>query len=176
MKRTILVIILILSMFAVVFSQQQEKTYSVPESQLTAEQKAKIQISQVSGYAGLGKEIGDAIGGGLHSLNTEVNSFSESPAGKFTMFIIAYKVIGNDFVQFLIGIPLWLIGSMVWAILFYRNVTIRKVVTKKEGFFLWPKKEYKVIQLEGDDLQVGYVGYGVFYVVFSIIAGFVTFG
>jgi hypothetical protein len=40
---------------------------------------------------------------------------------------------------------------------------------------LWPKKEYKVIQLEGDDLVAGYFGYGIFYVIFSIIAGLVTF-
>lgn len=147
MKRILFSIVMLLMVVTVMFAQ--EKTYTVKESQLTVDQKAKLEAqnaqSAVSTYVGVGKEVGVAIKEGLSALNTEVNKFSESPAGKFTMFIIAYKVIGADFIQFLIGIPLFFAGLLYFMYSFRKNCVTRKELIEISGSFFNRTKKYAVV-------------------------------
>ena len=181
MKKYIAVFMLFMFSFVIA----QEKTYSIPESQLTQEQKQQLQkkqivetVEQVSYFKGVGKEIGEAVSDGLSALNKEVNTFSESPAGKFTMFIIAYRVVGNDFIQFVIGIPLWLFGTLTLAYFYWRDTIPRKVLIKKEGMLWWSKKEWSLVNNDIDsDTKIGlWLAYGIYFVILSIVSGFVTFG
>lgn len=141
--------LLVIALLCTGLMYAQEKTYTVKESQLTAQQKASLTIQEqqqnVSSWVGVGKEVGTAMREGLSALNTEVNKFSESPAGQFTMFVIAYKVIGNDVFHFIIGFPFLVIGFFVWVFFYWKNCTVRRVVVKSEGPWFHKTKEYKII-------------------------------
>lgn len=122
----------------IAFSQQQEEMVSIPKSQLTQQQKADLAVQDVEDkinivgkYAGLGKEIGEAVNGGLSALTHNVDTFANSKAGKFTMFMIAYKIMGTDIIQFAIGVP-YLIIVIIMSIVYYiQNIRTRKVSYKR---------------------------------------------
>lgn len=135
-----------LLLFAIpVFAQQQEKTYTLKESELTEQQKSQLQgrqiTSDVHSWTGVGHEVGVAMKEGLSALNDEVNKFSESPAGKFTMFIIAYKVLGQDLMRVTIITPIWIAGFIYFMFIFYRNCVTHRMVSTKEG----KKKTYGMV-------------------------------
>lgn len=70
-------------------------------------------------WAEMGRAIGIATREGLNAVTTETAKFAETTPGKFTMFMIAWKVAGADFLKavkgYLIGVPL----LIAWACLFY---------------------------------------------------------
>lgn len=177
----ILVALLSLLIATSVFAQQtQEKTYTLKESQLTAEQKAAVTVQEqkenVTSWVGWGKEVGTAMREGLSALNEEVNKFSESPAGKFTMFVIAYKVLGADALHFVIGFPILIVGFFVWIFFYYRNCVTRKVCVKSTGTFLNRQKEYKVVNDSHDD-STNFNRWGHFagLAIFIILCSFILF-
>jgi len=177
MKTTIFLFCVLL-LFNCLFAQQ-EKTYTLKESQLTEQQKALAQSEQskqsVSSWVGVGKEVGVAMKEGLSALNEEVNKFSESPAGRFTMFIIAWKVMGGTALRAVVLLPLFIFGTIYFMFVFYRNCVNHRIVVKREGFSLWGKREYAVanIAINGDrsslDLSMVRWAHFVAYMIFLII-------
>lgn len=151
MKYAIILLCLCMLFSTSLFTQQQEKTYTLKESQLTEQQKAAAEASKskeaVTSWTGVGKEVGIAMREGLSALNTEVNKFSESPAGQFTMFIIAWKVMGGTALRAVILIPLLLIGTIYFMFVFYRNCVVHQIVTEKSGFWLWGTRKYAFADL-----------------------------
>lgn len=132
MKRVLLAVLL-LSCLAVA----QEKTYSVPESQLTEEQKSKftkpnaLTVQNVHDWAGLGKEIGEAVNGSLSAVTTQANNFAQTPVGKLTAAVVIFKVIGDPAIHIAVGmveaivlLPLW-----IWS---YRRFLPRKVLVSEK--------------------------------------------
>lgn len=97
---------IVLFLFSFVFSQQDSmilvKKSEVPTNVL---QKYEMQqkIENVGKWVGLGKEIGTAMKEGLGALTDETNKLSKTGVGKFTMFLIAYKVIGKDLIGYIFG-------------------------------------------------------------------------
>lgn len=97
-------------------------------------------------YSGLGKEIGLAVGNSLAAVNKEVGAFGESKVGKFTMVIVAWKILGEDVKGFteavfgvVIGIPL-LIAFNWFMIWFWKRTTSKtRLVVSEEG----KKKQYQ---------------------------------
>lgn len=97
-------------------------------------------------YSGLGKEIGLAVGNSLSAVNKEVAAFGESKVGKFTMLIVAWKILGEDVKGFteavfgiFIGVPL-LIAFNWFLIWFWKRTTTKtRLLISEEG----RKKEYK---------------------------------
>lgn len=166
MKRLIaaLIVLLILGAVTAWGQQQPEKTYVVKESQLTPGQKASLEAQehtqQITSYAGWGKEVGTAMKEGLSALNEEVNKFSESSAGKFTMFVIAYKVMGKDAVRFTIALPLWILGTFYFMYLFRKNFVVRRITIKSTGWLFSKERarEYKIVN-EGARSDLAAWGY-----------------
>ena len=111
-----LLVIMLLTIGAVA----QEKTYQVPESQLTEQQKAKLEGAtpkNVSEWVGLGKEVGTAVDASLGAISNRTNEFAQTPVGKLTVAVVIFKVIGDTAVHLLAGaaevvilLPLW-----VWS-------------------------------------------------------------
>lgn len=186
--KRIAVILLLLSSFALA----QEKIVSIPESQLTEQQKAALKLQQVDttvekahGWVGIGKELGQAFDGALGSLTQRSNEFAVTPVGKFTMFIVAWKVMGEQaatvlnaivhilggFVELAVFLPVFL-----WS--YRRSCMDRRVCISREGSFLWGKRTYQVVEngrANGDDVPVVQIIHWVACVGFVVIWLFTVF-
>ena len=73
---------------------------------LQAEQKTDQLLSTGSKWVGLGKEIAEAVNESAKGVAMTAAEFADTKLGKYTMFLIAYKVIGTDLLQLTFGI-LW---------------------------------------------------------------------
>jgi len=80
-------------------------------------------ISSYQKYAEIGKSIAVALGEAAKQLNVEVNTFSTTPVGKVTMYLIVYKLIGRDIIRLFV-----LFGMIVLLIFSFRNFFIKKKI------------------------------------------------
>lgn len=150
------VLLVILSCQTGVFAEN----VSIPKEMLTDAQKLELEkqnvkekIESTAGWIGLGKEIGSAVDSSLSALTERADQFANTKVGIFTMCIVAYKVVGNDFIQILIGVPLLLFMLLLWTVSFYKNCIPHKVTVSVEGPFWSRKKTYE--QIGVDDTEYG---------------------
>lgn len=150
MKKRTCILIAILVMTVITVSAQ-EKTYTLPESQLTTEQIKAIEqaelekkLEQYGNWVGVGGEIGQAINEGLNSVVDVADKFGDTNVGKFTMYLIAWKVIGKDVIRILLGI---IFASILTVFMFKsarKSFSPYKVMVENPGFLKYPKK-YQVV-------------------------------
>jgi hypothetical protein len=101
---------------------------------------------KVDRYAQMGKGLGIAINEGLGAVTKNVESFSQTSAGKWIMVLVTWKVMGEDAisltrtaVQYLIGGVMLIVGVPFWIWLVRRNCVQRPIASvEKLGF--WSKK------------------------------------
>lgn len=145
-------------------SSQDATTVIVKKSDLTAEQLAKVQSQQVKErlgeygeYAEMGRGIGLAVSESLKAGDVAVN-FSKTDVGKFTMFLIAWKVMAKDIISvgdvvfgYLVGIPLLFLGGLVLLWSYRRQCLPGKVLVEKtkEG------RKWAVIAPNGQKVDIG---------------------
>lgn len=138
-------------------NERKEETYTVKESDLSPDvlqrlkeqkklQNIKQDMDTIKKITGVGKEIGIAINDGLAAITDNATKFSKTPAGQFTMFLIAWKVMAKDvptitgmIVGFIFGIPFVIFFNilMIW---FFRRTTNKRRILKskdKEGNKEW---------------------------------------
>lgn len=159
--KQIAVVLLLLSSFAIA----QEKMVSVPESQLTEQQKTALKLQQVDttiekahGWVGIGKEMGQAFDSALASLTDRSNQFANTKVGKFTMFLVAWKVMGDQ-AGAVLNTVVHITGGMIELVVFlplflwsYRRTCLdRKVCTARTGFLLWGTRTYTITKFNVDD-------------------------
>ncbi len=96
-------------------------------------------------WVGMGHEVGVAVNESLGALTTQADNFSKTGVGKFTMFIVAYKVLGHDFLAFIIGIPLLVTGTCIFLWSYRRTCLPYRILTKVN---VDKSKEYTVINQE----------------------------
>ncbi len=152
-------IILVMPGMATAQQQGKEEMVSIPKSQLTPAQIQQVEetnlqnkIAAYGKWVGLGKEIGDAVNGSLGALTDQADKLSKTDVGKFTMFMVAWKVLGTDLIQFLIGVPFLFFGLIFWAISFRKNALPYLALAREQG----DKKEYEIVE-PGEMQQWGHV-------------------
>lgn len=103
-------------------------------------------------WVGIGKEVGSAVNDSLSAITTQADNFAKTGVGKFTVFIVAYKVLGKDLVGMTIGVPLLVVWITLFVYFWRRLYVPRKVLDRIED----KKRFYKVVQpsVEGEDRQV----------------------
>lgn len=103
----------------------------------------------------LGKTINESLMGVVES----ANEFGKTEVGKFTMVLIAWKVMGKDVIRIVLGIIFLIMFTWLLIYSFKRTCIERRVTTKRTnpGFMRYPKeKEYKIIEpLFGDGEGLG---------------------
>lgn len=185
MKRSLVLSLMILMVTCLAFAQEQEKTVSIPESQLTEQQKQTLKLQQADqtlekahGWVGIGKELGQAFDQALGSLTTRSNEFAVTPVGKFTMFIVAWKVMGDQAVAAVNMIMHFIYGGIemivflpiiLWS---YRRLCLpRRILTGKEGPFWARKKTWTITEFKRDDDEVIVAQWAhfVLFILFSIV-------
>jgi hypothetical protein len=158
MKNTIAILaLMLLTVFTPILAQDNSKMVSIPVDQLTEQQRAKLSqnetIETVSSWTGLGKEVGEAVNGAVGSLTNHAVSFSETKLGRFTMFIIAYKVIGKEIIRIIIGIPMLIIIILISLVLIFKNGLNKRVVETEKIYNMGKKDEFtekEYVTIEGD--------------------------
>jgi len=135
----------------------QTTTKPSPEQYLTADQLSKYQsdlkvaelekkLQTYGNWVGVGGEIGIAVKEGLSAVVDVSEQFSKTDVGKFTMIMIAWKVMGKDVVKIFIGL-FFLITSLLITYKSLRKIILgfnRKV--KGNGLQFWKPKEYEWIK------------------------------
>ena len=66
---------------------------SLLPASVVAQSELESKLQSVGHMAGMGKEIGIAINDGLAAITDQTNRFSNTKVGKFTIIIIAFKVL-----------------------------------------------------------------------------------
>jgi hypothetical protein len=123
--------------------------------QLQAKSAASLAIDnltpeKVDRYAQMGKGLGVAINEGLSAVTKNVETFSQTSAGKWLMVLITWKVMGEDAiglartaVQWTIGTILMAVGIPFWIWLVRRNCVQRPIATSESTGLFKSKVTYQ---------------------------------
>lgn len=106
-------------------------------------QSPPITVSKLEEYASVGKALGQAFKECWSTVSTDAERFAQSPAGKWTAFLITWKVMGRDAVDLVQMTVRWIVGGFLLLILvptgiyvFLRNCVFRPVIkTERTGLF-----------------------------------------
>ena len=101
--------------------------------------------TRVSKWTEIGKGIGAATKEGLSAVTEETNKFANTKVGLFTMIMIAYKIIGKDLIQLIIGAPLLITITVLFIWIVRRNYIVRKIISSESADGM---KTYEVYQPE----------------------------
>lgn len=105
--------------FTSILFAQQDSMIMVKKSDLPSNIVQKYEtiekVESFGKWVGLGKEIGTSVKEGLGALTEETDKFSKTGVGKFTMFMIAFKVLGYPIIQLFIGGILLFIGICIFV-------------------------------------------------------------
>lgn len=112
------------SVLPAILYAQDTTSVVVPRSMLTAEQTKLIQesntlndinrrIETYGKWAGVGNEIGIAVNGTLSAINQQTAAFAETRLGKVAIFLVVWKVIGEDIRDIMYSLFLLFIGIPV---------------------------------------------------------------
>ncbi len=91
---------------------------------VAAEEKAGapiLDVKKVDEYVALGERIGKMMGGAAKELGIAVNSFVETPVGKWTMAMIIWKYMGNAIIHAFGGILILTVGFTYIGVLMRRR-------------------------------------------------------
>ena len=69
-----------------------------------AQKELDAKITSYGKWVGIGKEVGVAVNESLGALTSTADDFSKTNVGKFTMVLVAYKVLGTDMIQLIFGV------------------------------------------------------------------------
>src|SRR3990167_5709437 len=58
--------------------------------------KKGSEIGDVRSWVGVGKEVGEAVSGALGAVVDKAEHFGKSDVGRFTMLLVAWKLLGKD--------------------------------------------------------------------------------
>jgi hypothetical protein len=128
--------------------QQQQETVTIPKSMLSQDQlnelkkqtEGKTIRENVSAWAGLGKEVGEAMNSSMQAITERTNEFAQTRVGKLTMILVTWRVLGDQAIHLLSGFfeAIVFIPIFIWS---YRKTCMtRRVKTGKDQ---WQVVEYK---------------------------------
>ena len=151
----------------------------------------KTVVAKTSEWVDLGTNIGQSVGAAAKAVLHEakdatfgkdvsvvqgIDNFSKTDAGRFTMLVIGWKVMGKDAIELLrkftgvlIGIPIQ-IGLVALAVWITRRFwMVRSVVLTSEGPFYAKKKTFKLVNEDVNESD-RYVGLFLTWAAFSVLS------
>ena len=112
-------------------------------------QKLEQKLETYGKWVGVGGEIGIAVKDGLTAVVDVADKFGGTNVGRFTMVMIAWKVMGKEVVQIILGLLFFFTFLTTLILVFRRIVLPRRIKLENPGFFKYPKK-YEVVKTELD--------------------------
>lgn len=145
--KSIYVIILLLISFS---SYSQQETVTISKDKLTAQQLEEIEFQQkiekYSSWAGIGEEVGEAISKGLNSVVDVSGKFAKTDVGKFTMIMIAWKIMGKDIIRIILGFIFIVLSTLFIFKMYKTSFTVKKIKTKGHWWQFNVDPEYEIIK------------------------------
>lgn len=151
MKKIKIILLGISITFGLCAFAQNNETITVKKSDLPADlvqkldQQKKLQdikqnLDTIKVITSVGKEIGIAINDGLSAITEQTSKFAKTTPGKFTMFLIAWKVMAKDareitsaILGVAFGVPFLIFFEFLLISLFRRVTTKRRVLLSENG-------------------------------------------
>lgn len=141
-----------------------------PSALINLQRDSKIQrvedkLEEVSQYVGIGKEIGSAVDTSLGALAYHIDRISKTNVGKFTMAMVAWKIIGEDAIGYLVGIVVLILFLGIWVWSWRKNFYRRKIPTRVKSL-TWgerwyrPWRKYEVLEYKYFEKDSGSWGSG----------------
>jgi hypothetical protein len=95
-------------------TQTTDKKVGDPTSYMTPDQLAKYhsdmevaalekKLETYGNWVGVGGEVGEAVRSGLEAVVDVADQFGQTDVGKFTLVLVAWKVMGKDTIRILLG-------------------------------------------------------------------------
>ena len=130
-------------------------------------------------YAQIGKAFGSAFKECWSAVSSDAEKFGQSPAGKWAMVLVSWKIMGQDAINLTTILFHWIIGSILLLIgipffiwLVYRNC-VRSPIKVVEHLGLFKKK---VVYSDGCAIHDDYIaGYGLCFLIFLAVVAAITF-
>ena len=151
--------VFVLMLVAMPTQAQTPQKVGDPTTYMTAEQLAKYQsdihiadlekkLETYGNWVGVGGEVGNAIEEGLTAVVDVADKFTGTDVGKFTMILVAWKVVGKDAVRILLGFIFLIAISFLFVKVYKGYYRPKKVPTKRVAFFkrFVESVEYKIIE------------------------------
>lgn len=182
----------IMTMFLLVMPQtfaQSQSTYShdqkitVNSSDLTVDQLAKIELEKANAelqkkvdtygkWVGVGGEVGIAVKEGLTAVVDVADKFGKTDVGKFTIYMVAWKVMGKDLIKIIIGLLFFFLFTTTLIFTYRRLVNPRRFLVENPGWLRYPKK-YLVIESKysADDTTL----VAVIFIIFFFVGMWITY-
>lgn len=132
-----------------------------PEVLNQIETRAKIQA--YGEWVGIGKEIGTAVNEGLSALTKNADDLSKTDVGKFTMIMIAWKVMGWQLVHLIFGTVFFICGLIIFMWSWLLTGRTRKIKLGENNYELIHPSEEKL------------VGYGIWFIVHVLVTSLIVF-
>lgn len=128
-----------------------------PQPQPAPVVQEKEAVQKAHEWVEFGAHVGGAMREGLSALTDEANKFAGTDAGRFTMIVIAWKVMGDDamtllerFTHIAFGVPAFIVWTTFYIWFFRRKFAPHRVLISSDGPFWARKKTYKLINEELD--------------------------
>ena len=131
--------------------------------QLEIKQQLDRRVETAGKWAGLGREIGLAVNEGLQALTKTADDFSKTGVGRFTMFLIAWKVVWTDFLQLFFGTLFFLTGLVFFVWSWYINARTRRILVNGKEELVQPSEA----------VQIGHAIWFIAFILFIVIVIFV---
>lgn len=147
----IMILLLAGSAFADEPNSDGEKIVQIQKKYLSQDALAHVRdpsLQEASQWVGFGKEVGQAMNEGLSAVVTQADRFGATRVGNFVMLIIAWKVIGNQLLGVVLGLPIFIAGVALWVFSMRRFFWGIQVLesedpqTKAKKFGRWSYKFY----------------------------------
>ncbi len=122
---------------------------------LTEEQVAKLQLDaakmkaapakgnvtdRMAEYAEIGQKYGVALAATAKELGVAADELLDTTVGKVALVLIVWKVMGDDLLGVVVGIPYMVLGFFAWFYMF-RRMCVIKTVTKEPIEGRWLRKK-----------------------------------
>lgn len=88
---------------------------------------AAVTPERLNEWAEKGKGIGMAIGSAAKELGIAANDFLKTDAGKMTMGIILWKMLGHDITHFIGGFVFFFTLASIWVYIYRRTCLVGKI-------------------------------------------------
>lgn len=145
----ILMFVLALAVFTVPVHANRLSVDGLSEEQVAdlmlkaAKMKAAPSVNvtdRISEYSEIGQKYGVAMAATAKELGVAANELLDTTVGKVALVLIVWKVMGEELIGFLIGVPWLIIGFVCWLYVFRRIVIIESITKEPVEGKWWRKK------------------------------------
>lgn len=136
--------------------QTQPERITVKVDDLTPDQLAKIKadaeietmknkLETYGNWVGIGGEIGNGVKEALNAVVEVSDKFGKTDVGKFTLYMVAWKIIGKDLIKIVLGL-IFLVVCTSFLFRHYRNnFMVKRIAKTSNGLQFWKPVEYEII-------------------------------